>query len=1228
MSAAGPAGAERAPAARGPGCLGEVFRFEVRYHLRQPLFWVVAFVFGLMTFGATTSDAVVVGGAIGNVHRNAPTVILQMLGVMSVLGIFVVTAFVASSVQRDFEYGTHELFFSKPVRKADYLYGRFAGSLLVSFLVFLGPALGIALGSRMPWLEAERLGPFQPGAYLWALFVLVLPNLLFAGALFFVLAAVARTPLATYLGVVGFLVLYFFAGTLMGEMQSLTLGAVLDPFGLAAVNLSSRYWTVVERNSLLPALAGPLLWNRLLWPAVGLAVLLAAHPLFVRTREGLPGLRRRRATAGPEATATELPAALAVPPVSRRFDAWTHLRQLLHAVRLETAGVLGSVTFLVLLAFGMFNVVASSGFLDVTYGTRIYPVTGLMLQHLEGTFNFLLLVIVTLYAGELVFRERGARLAEVTDAMPVPNWVPLLGKLAALAAVVVAFVAAGELTTVGVQLWRGYHHLEPGLYLAGLALAAAPFLLGAVLAVFLQVAANDKFLGYLLMVLFLVSLVVLPALHLEHRLYRFGSAPDAPYSDMNGWGHDLRAVGWFTLYWALFAVALLVLAHGLWVRGTSPGLRDRLALLRARLRGPAGATLGVALVAWAACGGWIYFNTNVLNRYLPGDVLTRLQAEYEKRYRQHLHQPLPRIVEVRTEVDLFPEERRAEVRGHYHMLNRTEGPLDALHLTLNPQVKVRDLVLRDGAGPVPALLERDDAELGYRVYRLPRPLPPGASLDLDFALSVLNPGFVNDGSDRQLVANGTFFNNRQYLPVVGYDDSRQLVDRNERRKHGLPPVLRMARIDDVTEHANSYLGRDSDWVRFETTVSTSADQLAIAPGHLEREWTENGRRHFHYRIDAPILHFYSYLSARYEVARDRWQGEGAPEGGVAIEVAHHPGHDRNVPRMIEAARKSLDYFSRNFSPYQHRLLRIVEFPRYATFAQSFPTTIPFSEAIGFIADLRDPDDIDYVFYVTAHEIAHQWWAHQVIGANVQGATVLSEALAQYSALMVMEKEYGREQMRKFLKYELDNYLRARGGELVEELPLLLVENQPYVHYRKGSLVMYAVREELGEEAVNRALAGIVREHAFRGAPFPTSRVLLAALRAEARPEQQDLLTDLFERITLFENRAEEATARRRPDGKWTVALTLKTRKVYADGQGRETEAPLDQEIEVGVFGPKPGEKGAAQPVLYLARHRLGSGETKLEVVVDSEPAEAGVDPFNKLVDRNSDDNRRQVGLIG
>jgi aminopeptidase N len=327
--------------------------------------------------------------------------------------------------------------------------------------------------------------------------------------------------------------------------------------------------------------------------------------------------------------------------------------------------------------------------------------------------------------------------------------------------------------------------------------------------------------------------------------------------------------------------------------------------------------------------------------------------------------------------------------------------------------------------------------------------------------------------------------------------------------------------------------------------------------------------------------------------------------------------------MIEGVKDSLDYFTTAFTPYQHKQVRIIEFPRYARFAQSFANTIPFSESIGFIADLRATDAIDYVYYVTAHEVAHQWWAHQVIGADVQGSTVLSESLSQYSALMVMEKKYGRDKIGKFLRYELDNYLSSRGGELVEELPLYRVENQAYIHYRKGSLVFYRLREEIGEEVLNRALRKFLVDKGYQQPPYTTSKELLDYIRAEAGPRHEQLIVDLFEKISFYDNRVVAAKSVKRDDGKFEVTLELKAAKRYSDGLGKETDAVMDDWIEVGIFARAAGTDSDPK-VLHLERRHITEGEPKFTVVVDEEPFEAGFDPYHKLIDRVPADNRKRV----
>jgi aminopeptidase N len=354
------------------------------------------------------------------------------------------------------------------------------------------------------------------------------------------------------------------------------------------------------------------------------------------------------------------------------------------------------------------------------------------------------------------------------------------------------------------------------------------------------------------------------------------------------------------------------------------------------------------------------------------------------------------------------------------------------------------------------------------------------------------------------------------------------------------------------------------------------------------------------------------------VQRERWNG-------VDLAVYYNPGHEYNVQRMMKAMKFALQVFNERFTPYQFRQARILEFPGYSSFAQSFANTIPYSEDIGFLFHHTDPNKIDMVTYVTAHEIAHQWWGHQLSPADQQGSAMLVESFAQYSALLAMEKMYGPEQVRRFLKYELDRYLRARGGEVVEELPLARVEEQDYIHYRKATVVMYTLRDVIGEEKVSRAMKRLLQQYAFKAAPYPNTRDFIKLLREEAGPQYDPLITDLLEKITLLDVKASEARAKKRADGKYEVTLEIDARKVYADGQGKETESPMNEPLDIGVFTARPGDADfSAKSVLHFQRQAVHSGHQTVTVVVDREPKFAGVDPYNKWVDRNSDDNLHEV----
>ncbi len=1226
--------------------LRHVAAFETRYQLRSPLFLVAFGLFFLLTFGSVTTSTIQIGGP-GNSNINSPYAIALTLSLMSIFATFVSAAFVANVIVRDDESGFAPLVRSTRVTKRAYLAGRFVGAFLVASLVLAAVPLAMLVGSWMPWLDHEKVGPFVPGHYLYAYFVLGVPSILVTSAAFFALATATRSMIWTYVGVIACVVLYVISRSLLTDPTKLWLGAMTDPYGVGALSEVTRYWTAAERNTLVPPLDGALGLSRLFWLAVSAALFALAYGLFrfdggsASARAARSVIRERAAAAaegsrntdaiatGPSLSLPRTRAAEAIASGALGAAPVSGWRALVSITGFDMRFVFRSPAFFVLVALGMINAFASLTQVVTRDGTDYFPVTRAVIQVLHGAFTLFPMIVAIYYAGELVWRDQDRRMHEIVGATPAPDWTFLLPKVLAITLVLLCTQLAAVAMSVGFQLWYGYTHVELGRYLLWYVL---PDLVGAVqlaaLAVFVQVLAPQKFIGWAVMLLYIVAAVTWYSAGFEHHLYDYGAGPDVPTSDMNGLGRFWVGAAWFQVYWSAVALALLTLSHCLWRRGEQPRLVDRARHLRVRLAGAPGVVLAAALSVTALTGTWIYYNTNVLNRYLTAPARDRFLAAYEKALLPYEKVPQPRITDVRLNVALYPREARAETHGEYIIENRTGEPLPAVHVSWSTNA---DLSM-DALEVEGARAEQDYGSYHYRIFRFAAPLKPGERRAIRFSTTFIERGFPNSRPLTRLVANGSFIDNREISPWLGVSRENLLTDRSKRRKYGLPADLRPPKLEDDSARANQYFIHDSDWVNADITLSTEADQVPIAPGTTVSDVIRDGRRTLHTRTDAPILHFFSMQSGRYAVQRaTATQANGRQ---VALAVYYYPEHSHNVQRMLDVMRTSIELYSRIYSPFQFRQMRIIEFPAYASFAQSFANTVPYSEAVGFVQNHPDhtpagEEKIDLVTYVTAHEVAHQWWAHQVIGANMQGATMLSETFAQYSAMLVMERLYGPAMVRKFLKNELDTYLRSRGSEVVEELPLARVENQPYIHYNKGTLAMYWLKESVGEDVVNRAMRRLLAKYAFQGPPYPSSKDFIADLREEAGPAYDSLITDLFEKITLYDMKAKDAVWTRRGDGKYQVSFTVEGRKYYADGKGKETEAPLSEPFELGVFTAQPGKHGfSGASVLDLERRSVVSGSQRFTFVVNREPKWVGVDPYNKRIDRDSDVNLTSVKAGG
>lgn len=1198
--------------------LMKMFAFEWRYFTKQPSFYVTSLIFFLLTFFATVSENVQIGGG-GNVLYNGPFSIAQTLLIMGIFAMFLVVNFVASTATRNDTSKMSELLYSKPINPLSYQLGRFLGSFAVVATVFafvpLGILAGTIIGELAGWVDTERLGATNLSYYFSAYFYLSLPSLFVLSCFFYSVAIKFRSMMAVYLSAVGLFILYSISGQLLNEPEYRTLAALLDPFALNTFGEVTRYWTMFDKNNSQIELTGILLENRLLWLAASVVIMALFGGFRSKVRLSHAKSKKQSKKALKKAALQLALQTEKIPQLlnnnigtkSAGLQTAAHLRM---RILFEIKQVIFSAPFLVLSVLTIFMLVAPLIDPQGMFGTPNWPLTQNMVSLIANSTGLLMMIVLAYYSAEIVWRERNSGMGDIVDSMPVNNITFWLSKIIAISLVLLLLYVFGTVVTVINQLLQGHHNIELSQYVVRLGYVnLLPLVFTAVLAFLLQVISPNKYIGMLLFVLFIISSITLSSFGFSHNMFQFGGAPQVLYSDINGYGNFLESHHWYMLYWGGLTLVFACLTFALWHRGPAQKLKTRFTKVGYYLGGAGKSAIALGLVMFIGAGSVIHYNTRIVNEFMIADDLEKLQADYEHKYVEQLNAAIPTVTKVHAKVDIYPEERRIEAVAELTLTNTSDQAITKF-LVSKPEHTLQWQVDIDGGA-----LGEVDTKFNSAWFVFDKPLEPGETRQGQLTVTRDNNGFTDGNNDATLVQNGTFINNFELFPVFGYRSDWQLSNRHDRRNNDLEPLERANKLEDERFYNESFFGSGVGFIDFEATISTSSNQFAIAPGYLQSEKVVEGRKVYHYKMDAPIVNFYSFMSAELANKKEQYKG-------IDIEVYYHENHVMNVDRMIESVKDSIDYFTENFGPYQHKQMRIIEFPGYRSFAQSFANTVPYSENIGFISDLRDPENIDPAYYVTAHEVAHQWWGHQVGAANVQGSAIISETLSQYSALMVMEKKYGKEKIRKFLKYELDRYLRGRSVESIEEMPLFRSENQQYIHYRKGSVVMMGLKDRLGEEKINTALRRFLTEFKYQSAPYPTTLDLMAYLTQEATEQEKNFVSNLFEHISLYDLKTTDVkvVAVEGQDDFYDVTLTIDAALKRADGQGKETDVEFVDLIDIGLFSADPEDLSASDFVLYLAKHEIKTGSNEVTIRVKGKPTFAGVDPFVKYIDRDSADN--------
>ena len=1095
------------------------------------------------------------------------------------------------------------------------LLARFAAQMLLALGIVIAGILGYELSCRMPWIGRGLAGPLPWRAWTSAFVVLTVPTIAAVSALAMCLAAATQNRFAHAILPLGIWMLtpLAFLATTKGLP---TLGFLVEPLGLAAVTKATLTLPPAEQLSWRVTLKGELLWNRLIWLTVA-AMSLALASALVTRRAGsvwfpaLSPLWKRSAPLAdaaqarvdprrPAAAPFPAPAVLRLRVVSGSLSAlaiyWAR-------TRFELAGIVRSLptlVFIMLPVLAAFPVLIFGGTSEADNDTLL-PVSAIIVPKLAEAVAAGAGLFAVIFAGEMMWRERQAAMHEIVEAAGVPPLAVLAGKLMALALVIALQYLVVSIIGIVWQATHGAPQINISHYAARLFLAEwTTSLMVAAFAMFVHAVVSYRIAAHLISLGLLILFGSFDQLGIEHSLLIFGNVPKIELSDMNGLGHYVAPALWFVTYWVLISAVLFLLADLIRDRGLNAPVLDRLRAVRTAPR-VARQALTLLVVGAAIVGSAIFWNTNIRNSYASTSSIERQDVAYERAFGTSVVQAQPRVAALDLALDIYPAQRAFRVKGEMTLRNPTAEPIARFYIeakSANFKLSVPEVT----AVSVP----RPDCCRVFEV-KLKSPMAPGQELKLAFEDEQQSRGKLN-GDDFGVHENGTRLDAYDVAPMIGVHRRRFLQSDARREKWGLP------RLKDATGgdgSANQALfSPDSDSMFFSVTVSTSADQTAVAPGKLARRWQADGRAYFRYEIGVPADSTWTITSARYVTVEDSWNG-------IPLYVHHHSPHAGNVGQMFEGMKRALDYCSEAFSPYQFQELRLAEYPYSdAIAATSQPGFIAYSETAGFIIDTTSPgSDRAKIAHVTSHEVAHQWWGYQIAPANRPGGRFLAEALAEYTAIMILRKHKGAAASRTLITAGLERYLKARK-DASEEQPLAMLDLSapPGVFYQKGSAALYALMEEVGEASMNRALARFVKEKGGKHDPYPSAQDLVATLKEDLGPRHHALITDLFERITFWSFKARSAKAAAQRDGTWRTTLTLDTKKLEADSKGAEREDPLDQRVPISVYTSDPGNTPGKG--FETVRVALRSGRQTVSFVTKTEPKFLRINPSRALMQRD------------
>lgn len=1050
------------------------FEFKYRYTQWMTLIFILMLAFQGAWYAWGTYDFYVNDETL----MNAPAIIYQCLAAGGMLLVIVIAIITGTAVYKDIEHRTAETFYTLPMNEKKYFLGKFIAAYLINVSICLAYPLGLAFMQYMGIGSPEKFGPTPWGQLLQGFIIFTIPNLLFltsiviAGVVFF------RNMVAGYMAV--FLVVLFFlvAETTRENTPYINIIYLLDPFAYTVTVDTVEALSVAEKNTSYFPISPLFVINRILWLSLTVLLTFSAYKRF-GFKYFIATPTKKRKIIFDEDTSTQ-PLFKKSIPIHQNFSTLENIRKVFRLSILEMKNVVRPIGFIIIMGilsimFFLYNILWNA---EYYITTDTLPITSAMTSTRLTTLVFLSILLL-IWSGELLYKERTVKISQLTDALPVPTWVTYASKFLAMA--LVSFLLSTVLLVCGLlaQLANGFYDIEWTVYiehLYGYQGGWMSFLLLIAMAFFFGALTGRRFVGHILSVAVFLFTVISAELGLiEEVRFMYPFAPGVEdYSEMNRFGIFGVAAPYYTLTWTLLAIATLGIGIWVWNRGTETRFIKRISVKNPQLSLIGKLCIPLLLIGFVFLQSYIVRNVNATGNFKTDAQENTEAADYEKQYKHLETQVHPTISGLDLSIDIFPEDRRAEYTAVLDLTNDGKTPIDTLYLSLKDFVTIKSISIEN---ETLSSLNSDEAHQQY-AFQLPQPLQAKEMITLKVECILDYIGFSQSDPQADLTFNGTLMG-RNIIPIIGYNDTKALDQNRDRGDYGLTKLTsRMAGVDDAPSLGKDAFSPDAMWHKASIQVSTSGEQIAFAPGILKRKQQAEDRNHFLYQIETPApMHWY-IGSANYK------NYETTLDTGTKFTILYDQRHDYNLEHFENAVTEGIAFIQANLGTYPYKQLTIAEIPFYEEDDfYTYPNVIAISEKHGWTADGRKEKHLVYIYYSIVRELIKQWVYQNLFIANVQGADMLRVALPDAMALHFIKQKFGEALVDQHVDKKIDRYGKGRGNEPNKEPPLLYADGIDYLEANKGTLELYGLIQELGAPLFNQTLVTFIENNALKPATF-------------------------------------------------------------------------------------------------------------------------------------------------